>query len=65
MKKDTVCGMDVGDDTKFTTLHGGRKMYFCSHDCQTKFIKSPDEFMKAGTADTARGTAEKKGGKAA
>lgn len=65
MKKDTVCGMDVGDDTKFTTLHGGRKMYFCSHDCQTKFIKNPDEFMKAAMPDTARETAEKKGGKAA
>ncbi len=65
MKKDTVCGLEVGEDTKFTTLHGGRKMFFCSHECQSKFIKNPDEFMKAQTAETARETPGKKSGKAA
>lgn len=65
MKQDMVCGMDVGEDTRFTTLHGGRKMYFCSHDCQSKFIKNPDQFIKARTPDTARETAEKKGREAA
>ena len=65
MKKDAVCGMDVGEDTKFTTLHGGRKMFFCSHDCQTKFIKNPDEFIKAQTPESARESAGKKSGKAA
>ena len=49
MKKDLVCGMDVKDDTKFTTLHGGRKMFFCSHDCQQKFIQKPEQFMKGET----------------
>lgn len=42
MKKDIVCGMDVKEDTPYTTLHGGRKMFFCSRDCQQKFIKQPD-----------------------
>ncbi len=65
MKQDIVCGMDVGDDTKFTTLHGGRKMFFCSHDCQQKFIKDPDHFVKAGKAETAGEAAQKKGSKAA
>ena len=30
MKTDPVCGMDVKEDTQYDTLHGGRKMYFCS-----------------------------------
>jgi len=46
MKKDIVCGMDVKDDTEHTTLHGGKKMFFCSHDCQKKFIKEPDQYLK-------------------
>jgi YHS domain-containing protein len=46
MKKDLVCGMDVKDDSKFTTLHGAKKMFFCSHDCQQKFIHEPDKFIK-------------------
>ena len=45
MKKDIVCGMDVKEDTDFTTLHGGRKVYFCSHDCQQKFIHEPDKYL--------------------
>ncbi len=57
MKKDIVCGMDVKDDTEFTTLHGGKKMYFCSHECQQKFIHEPDKYLKA--------EAEKQGKKAA
>ena len=42
MKKDIVCGMDVKEDTPYTTLHGGKKMFFCSRDCQQKFIKAPN-----------------------
>ena len=57
MKKDIVCGMDVKDDTEYTTLHGGKKMYFCSHDCQQKFIHEADKYLKA--------EAEKGGKKAA
>lgn len=45
MKKDMVCGMEVKDNTEHTTLHGGRKMYFCSHDCQQKFIHEPDKYV--------------------
>lgn len=65
MKQDMVCGMEVAEDTNFTTLHGGRKMYFCSHDCQKKFIQNPDQFLKARTPDTATETGGKKIGKAA
>ena len=56
MKKDIVCGMDVKDDTEYTTLHGGKKMYFCSHDCQQKFIHEADKYLK---------TEAEKGGKKA
>lgn len=57
MKKDIVCGVEVKDDTKHTTLHGGWKMYFCSHECQQKFIHEPDKYI--------RQESEKKTGKAA
>lgn len=49
MKKDIVCGMEVKEDAKHTTLHGGRKMYFCSHECQQKFIHEPDKYLKEET----------------
>jgi len=29
MKKDIVCGMDVRDDTRYTTLHGVVSRSFC------------------------------------
>jgi len=57
MKKDIVCGMDVKDDTKYTTLHGGRKLFFCSNDCRKNFLHEPDKFV--------HGEAEKAGKKAA
>ena len=45
MKTDPVCGMEVKEDTPYNTLHGGKKMFFCSHDCQQKFIKSPGLYI--------------------
>ncbi|MHB8173773.1 MAG: YHS domain-containing protein [Nitrospirota bacterium] len=47
MKNDPVCGMDVKEDTQYNTLHGGKKMFFCSRDCQQKFIKNPDQYLKS------------------
>jgi YHS domain-containing protein len=47
MKRDMVCNMDVKDDTSFTTLHGGRKMFFCSNECRQKFLHEPDKYTKA------------------
>ncbi|HEY3347990.1 MAG TPA: YHS domain-containing protein [Nitrospirota bacterium] len=55
MKKDIVCGMDVSETTDFTTLHGGKKMYFCSKECQQNFLKNPEEYIAKA----------EKGGKAA
>lgn len=46
MKTDPVCGMEVKDDTEYSTLHGVRKMFFCSHECQQKFIRNPDQYLK-------------------
>jgi len=62
MKKDVVCGMDVKDDTKYTTLHGGRKLFFCSNGCRNEFLHKPDKYGTAGTGETA---AAKGGQKAA
>jgi P-type Cu+ transporter len=45
MKTDPVCGMDVKEDAQYNTLHGGTKMYFCSRDCQQKFIKNPNQYL--------------------
>ncbi len=47
MKKDIVCGMDVKENTEYTTLHGVRKYYFCSSECRNKFIHEPDKYLKA------------------
>ena len=59
MKKDIVCGMDVKEDVPFTTLHGGKKMFFCSHDCQQKFIKAPAQYLAAMKPET---SGKEKGG---
>jgi len=47
MKKDLVCGMEVSEKTDYTTLHGVRKMYFCSSECRSKFIHEPEKYLKA------------------
>jgi Cu+-exporting ATPase len=57
MKKDPVCGMDVSGKTGYTTLHGGRKLYFCSSECRNDFLHNPDKYMEKMT--------EEKGKKAA
>ncbi len=53
MQKDIVCGMDVKEDTEYTTLHGAKKMFFCSHDCRQSFINEPDKYLGQG-AETAQ-----------
>ena len=62
MKTDPVCGMDVKEDTNYDTLHGGRKMYFCSRDCQQTFIKNPGQYL---TGQSKQEGTEKGGKKAA
>jgi len=49
MKKDIVCNMDVKDDTKYTTLHAGQKLYFCSNECRQDFIRQPEKYVDVDT----------------
>ena len=59
MEKDLVCGKAIGDDevklvdrgaSKYSTKreHEGRRYYFCSLMCRTKFIANPDMYIKRG-----------------
>jgi len=45
--KDAVCGMLVNPDTsKFQTEYQGRKYFFCSNSCLTKFQDAPELYVK-------------------
>ena len=44
---DPVCGMTVSaDDAEGMTEYEGKKFYFCSLHCKTKFDKNPVSFLK-------------------
>jgi Cu+-exporting ATPase len=47
--RDPVCGMPVDPTTtKYRTKHAGVDQYFCSADCQAKFIAGPSKYVKPG-----------------
>ncbi len=47
MAKDLVCGMEVKEDaTATSSLSKGKKYYFCSLACKTKFDENPEEYLK-------------------
>lgn len=45
MTKDPVCGMAI-DEAKatVTATYKGRKYYFCSENCKTKFLQDPSQY---------------------
>ena len=47
MEKDVVCGMQV-DPAKAagSSQYKGKKYYFCSTSCKTKFDANPSQFAK-------------------
>lgn len=46
MAIDPVCGMDVQEDNaKAQTQFAGKKYYFCSEECRTKFEDNPQEYV--------------------
>ena len=50
--KDLVCGMTVNPGAaKFSAEHAGRKFYFCSAGCRTKFLANPQQYL-AGESGT-------------
>jgi len=44
--KDPVCGMQVTEDSKFTSQFDSKKYFFCSQSCNDKFDNSPTEFVE-------------------
>ncbi len=48
MAKDLVCGMEVNkDEAAASSLYKGKKYYFCSPVCKTKFDENPEKYLKA------------------
>ncbi|HEY6763664.1 MAG TPA: YHS domain-containing protein [Candidatus Sulfotelmatobacter sp.] len=53
MAIDPVCEMEVNEDSakaKAQTQFAGKKYYFCSEDCRTKFEDSPEDYVEAPAA---------------
>ncbi len=45
--KDLVCGMDIGEGTRFKSSYKGRTYYFCSASCKQSFDKEPGKYAKS------------------
>lgn len=62
MKKsatDPVCGMTVLPDSRLSTHHKRKTVYFCSEYCRDKFVEQPERYLPAlvasgGDGDKAR-----------
>ena len=47
MAKDLICGMEVKkDEAAVSSLYMGKKYYFCSPECQTKFEENQEKYLK-------------------
>ncbi|MGC8961356.1 MAG: YHS domain-containing protein [Candidatus Bathyarchaeia archaeon] len=46
MVKDLICGMDVGEETKFKIEYKGETYYFCSLGCKEEFEKNPQKYVE-------------------
>ena len=51
--KDPVCGMTVTEHSPHQAEHVGKRYYFCSAGCKTKFIASPAQFTAAKSVASA------------
>jgi uncharacterized membrane protein YraQ (UPF0718 family)/YHS domain-containing protein len=50
---DPVCGMQVETaHAPASTVHGGRRIYFCSQHCQHRFEADPEGYLAGGSAGT-------------
>lgn len=45
--KDPVCGMTVTEKSAHQAEHDGKRYYFCSAGCKTKFNANPSQYTKA------------------
>lgn len=44
--KDPVCHMKVSKDTKIIVTHKDHQFGFCSESCKTRFVASPEKYLK-------------------
>jgi len=51
MTHDPVCGMKVSGSSEYRYTYMENKYIFCSEQCQHKFIKSPDQYLKQKISD--------------
>ncbi len=52
MAKDVICGMDVNEnDASGVSEYKGKKYYFCSTVCKTKFDANPEMYAQSEGAD--------------
>ena len=49
--KDPVCGMAVTDQSEHQAEHVGKRYYFCSAGCKTKFKANPAQYTTAKPVD--------------
>ncbi len=46
MKTDPVCGMSVSGESEYAAEHEEQFYYFCSETCLTKFVATPEQYIK-------------------
>ena len=47
MATDPICRMNVAEaDVRYTSVHEGKKFYFCSAACKQQFDKNPQKYAK-------------------
>lgn len=51
MKLDSICGMEVAEDTKYTAEHNGELHYFCSAGCRDLFLDGLSQKGHSGEYD--------------
>ncbi|MGC8630983.1 MAG: YHS domain-containing protein [Thermoprotei archaeon] len=45
---DPVCGMLVGEDSKYRSLYKGKVYLFCSASCKREFDRDPESHLAQG-----------------
>jgi Cu+-exporting ATPase len=56
--QDPVCGMPVTEASTHKAEHAGRRYWFCSAGCRTKFVTNPQKYLEPVAADPPAPAAE-------
>ena len=56
--QDPVCGMPVTEASTHKAEHAGRRYWFCSAGCRTKFLANPQKYLEPVAADPPAPAAE-------